>query len=273
VNTVQLRRLTPVVAVALALALFATTSGASSAPAALSLAGPTSTDRKVAAYAALARSAAPPGADRILLVGNSVAFNLAPSFQTLSKQLNIAVFNGGVPACGFPSAINYPPIRIPGHPPNPRTSCDPSWESAAVKAFAPNIIFWIYDEIPNSDGTYLGQSVMPCSQTFASVYRKALTDEIGVLRSSGATVVITTSAYSRLFGGISRDDRGDDCENNLKRAIAARTGARLADLFSYICPNGHCRAKQNGVMLRPDGFHYQGPGGEIVARWLYSQVH
>ena len=39
-----------------------------------------------------------------------------------------------------------------------------------------------------------------------------------------------------------------------------------------VCPDGKCRVKQDGVVLRPDGLHYQGPGGVIVARWLMSQV-
>ena len=42
--------------------------------------------------------------------------------------------------------------------------------------------------------------------------------------------------------------------------------------YDYICPNGKCRDKQNGVILRPDGEHYDGPGSRIVAQWLVDQV-
>jgi hypothetical protein len=68
------------------------------------------------------------------------------------------------------------------------------------------------------------------------------------------------------------DDRAVDCDNRLRREVAAETGTRLVDLFAYICPGGHCRVTQNGVTLRPDHLHYDGPGGKIVANWLIDQV-
>ena len=73
------------------------------------------------------------------------------------------------------------------------------------------------------------------------------------------------------FPGLSLDD-AFDCNNRLRRKVAAATSAQLVDLFSYICRNGKCRGKQDGVTLRPDGLHYSGRGGEIIAQWLIDQV-
>ena len=90
------------------------------------------------------------------------------------------------------------------------------------------------------------------------------------LAAQGAHVAVTTTAYAR--NDFTGTDRYTDCNNALLRKAARTSGAQLIDLFNYICPNGNCREKQNGVTLRPDGIHYQGPGGEIVARWLLDQV-
>jgi lysophospholipase L1-like esterase len=103
------------------------------------------------------------------------------------------------------------------------------------------------------------------------LYSGALRRVIGTLGATGARVVITTAAYSRFYG-LPYNDRAMDCDNQIRRAVAAETGAQLVDLFWYICPEGRCRERQDGVVLRPDGLHYSGPGGEIVARWLLEQV-
>jgi hypothetical protein len=58
----------------------------------------------------------------------------------------------------------------------------------------------------------------------------------------------------------------------VRSGVAAQTGTQLVDLRSYICPKGRCRIEQNGVRLRPDGVHYMGAGGQIVARWLIDQA-
>jgi len=39
-----------------------------------------------------------------------------------------------------------------------------------------------------------------------------------------------------------------------------------------MCPSSTCRTKQDGVVLRPDGQHYEGAGGKIVAQWVIDQV-
>ena len=83
--------------------------------------------------------------------------------------------------------------------------------------------------------------------------------------------MIPTEAYSRYLG-VANYDRATDCQNNARRVVAKATGAQLVDLFAYVCPRGTCRATQDGVTLRPDGLHYKGRGGELIAQWLFDQV-
>ena len=86
----------------------------------------------------------------------------------------------------------------------------------------------------------------------------------------GAKVAITTLAYPRYL--FAKDDPATDCYNALHRKVAAATGTQLVDLNAYICPGGVCRTQENGIVLRDDGEHYNGPGGRLVSRWLLQQV-
>jgi peptidoglycan/LPS O-acetylase OafA/YrhL len=271
-SSVQWRALTPAVAVTLVLIVFAatTTTGTTSAAS-------TSTGFAVAAVgaptkaAARAFRAAPAGSERVMVVGNSVAFRLGQSFEQLQTERHLSVFNAGLLGCSFPPAVQVPIVVMPNGSRWKDTPCDPVWERSVVRRFRPQVVFWIVTNPAGRGGTYLGHDVEPCSPAWDALYARSLRREVGVLAAAGATVVITTSAYSRYFG-LHVNDRSTDCDNRIRRAVASETGAQLVDLFGYTCPQGQCRGQQNGVNLRPDGLHYQGPGGVIVARWLLDQV-
>jgi peptidoglycan/LPS O-acetylase OafA/YrhL len=264
-SSVQWRVLTPAVTIALVVALVASTGGAESPVPA----GPVEDTTRILA-ATLARQDAAPGAKRLMVVGNSVAFLLAPAFQKLRVDPPLAVFNAGVLGCVFPPEIVRPPALVNGHE-LVLAPCHPAWETAAVRAFRPNVVLWIMPTRGWLGGTYQGRQVQGCSARFDSIYQRDLRREIVRLGARGAKVVVTTSAYSRRVGVVN-DPVEDDCENNLRRAVADATGAQLVDLFGFVCPDGQCRSKLNGVTLRPDGLHYEGPGAAVVAKWLRDQV-
>jgi hypothetical protein len=265
-SSIQWRTLTPTIAAALALALFAATSGAST------IAGPAqlSSESATVAAATAARRDAPPGARRVLIVGNSVAYSLIPGFQRIRTDPPITVYDAIVLGCVFPPEIIRAPIDVNGHAVN-LFPCHPPSEEPAVKAFRPSVAFWIMPTRGWLSGKYHGRPIAGCSPTFNSVYEHDLRQEIERLGAYGAKVVVTTAPYSRRVG-LAPDPAEDNCENRMRRTVAAETGAQLVDLFSYICPHSQCRDKQNGVTLRPDGLHFDGPGGDIVARWLIDQV-
>jgi peptidoglycan/LPS O-acetylase OafA/YrhL len=260
----QWRQFTPAVAVGLAVAVVAATTGAHPRIAAAS------SGEKAVLAATLARQDAPPGSRRIMLVGNSVAYLLGPAFQKIRVDPPLAVFNAGIPACNFPPDVIAPPVSASGASVK-RAPCHPDWEAAALDQFRPDIVFWVVSDAAKSGLRLRGHSVQSCTEPYDSNYQQSLRREIAILGSHGAKVAITTEAYSRVFGGANAD-RETDCNNRLRREVAHETGAALVDLFSYICPNGQCRARQNGVTLRPDGEHYDGPGALIVAKWMLHQV-
>ena len=261
-TTTQLRKLTPAIATALVIAIFTTTLGARTPPPSVAL------ERHPLLAATRAFQHARSGATRVLVVGDSVALYLGVALTKLQRSPPLAVLNEGVPGCVFPPQISAPRLRFPDGRFVLQTPCDPSWEAETVKAFRPAVVLWVVSG--GRGGTYHGRALTPCTPEYALLYRRSLAHEVSILARFGADVVITTAAYERAF--LNSDDRATDCDNRLRRSIAAATGARLADLFGYICPQGRCREKQNGVTLRPDGLHYAGAGGKIVAQWLIDQV-
>jgi hypothetical protein len=205
-----------------------------------------------------------------MLVGNSVAFTLGPGFEKIHPNPPIAVFNAGIPACMFPPEVTAPPVIASGQRLR-RDPCHQAWEAQALSVFRPDVVFWIVGDAANGGLKYHGRPVNECQEPLNSIYRDSLRREVGSLRGRGAKVVITTDPYPR-YAGATGLDRPTDCDNQLRREVAAQTGSQLVDLASYICPQGQCRVKQDGVTLRPDGQHFEGPGAKIVAKWLLEQV-
>jgi peptidoglycan/LPS O-acetylase OafA/YrhL len=271
-SSVQWRALTPAIAITLVAVVFAATTTATSPTGAVADQQFTAVGGGVAIKAAnRAYRIAPAGAERVMVVGNSVAFRLGESFERLKTQPPVSVFNAGILGCSFPPQVQVPTVVMPNGLAWKDTPCDPAWERGVVSRFRPQVVFWIVSNPLGLGGTYLGRDVEPCSPVWDVLYRRSLTREVRTLGAAGATVAITTAAYSRYLG-LHTNDRSTDCDNQIRREVAADTGAALVDLFAYICPHGRCRTQQDGVTLRPDGLHYEGPGGEIVARWLLDQV-
>jgi peptidoglycan/LPS O-acetylase OafA/YrhL len=262
-SSAQWRRLTPAFAVALVVVLVLSTIGARSQPS-------VNTATEQLAAAALAGKTAPADAQRIMVVGNSVGFELAPGFDEIRTSPPVVVFNAAYPACLFPPAIELAQAPTAG-PHVDRRPCDPDWETGVIERFRPDVVFWIVNDAADHGLRYRGRAVSQCHEPYDSLYRRSLRSEIARLGARGATVVVTTEAYVRIFG-FQSPDREADCNNRLRRRVAASSGARLADLFEYTCPRGQCRGDVGGVTLRPDGQHYTGPGAVIVAKWLLDQV-
>jgi hypothetical protein len=54
----------------------------------------------------------------------------------------------------------------------------------------------------------------------------------------------------------------------LRRAVEQEPRAHFLDLDSFVCPDGECRDEIDGVALRTDGRHFQGPAADIVSTWI-----
>jgi hypothetical protein len=69
------------------------------------------------------------------------------------------------------------------------------------------------------------------------------------------------------------NNKAVDCQNRyLQRAVNDDPNARWLDLDAYICPDGNCLTELDGVELRPDGRHFQGPSANIVSAWMLPRI-
>ncbi|HEY5013952.1 MAG TPA: acyltransferase family protein [Acidimicrobiia bacterium] len=275
-----LQRLAPAVAITLVIVLFAATARTPRTAQAL-----VNSARTALASARLPRigaaerafKLAPPGSRRVLVIGDSVALLLAPELAALHTRPPLAVFDAGILGCKYvpfavgPSGVvqaRFHDVYVTHY--TTAVPCTQDWEAAVVKRFRPDIVFWIVsnpvDAVRSPDEGWLAT----CSARYAALARHSLSDEVAVLGSTGARVILTTAVYPRY--PFAAEDRATDCGNVIRRQVAAATGSQLVDMLQYVCPHRACRTKQNGVTLRPDGEHYIGQGATIVAKWLLDQV-
>lgn len=125
-----------------------------------------------------------------------------------------------------------------------------------------------------------GQWTRPCDAGYSQRMRADLTDGMSMLKQNAGRVAVTTAGYwrpppARQLPGVDYRsfDVHTDCLNGLIREVAGQVGVHVIDMGSWICPTRDtCRETEGAVTLRPDGIHYDGPGGPIVMRFLLSQL-
>jgi hypothetical protein len=114
-----------------------------------------------------------------------------------------------------------------------------------------------------------------CDPKYDAWMQSTFTDVVKTMQKFGP-VWVTLEAYSR-YGGMSlpQTDAETDCTNRAFHAAvtAGTSNARLIDLAHFVCPTElDCIDQIDGVRLRPDGLHFAGPGSDIAARWLFTQL-
>jgi hypothetical protein len=120
-----------------------------------------------------------------------------------------------------------------------------------------------------------GSWTHPCADGFDEWWAGELDEALSVLGTTGATVHVTTMPFLRsdvLGVSQSETDRRVDCLDRVIRGRATTEGVDVIDLAGWVCPQGACVEKVGETVLRPDGVHYDGPGGPLVAGWLLDQL-
>jgi hypothetical protein len=261
-----LRRVTPAMATVVVVALVASTIRTSSVV-------PLEDRRPDTAAVALAAAAkAPPTAQRVLLVGNSVGFSLADGFKTLPEAERPVVFNAALPSCVFPSGVTRLRDERKQVSKRPIVDCDRYWADD-VAQFHPDVALLVLGDFGDGAYEHDGHWLEPCTQEFDTWYRDSLRGAVRVLGATGSRVAISTSAYAYGLFGASRFAK-DDCVNAIDREVAAEAPHTvLIDLATYICPTKDtCRTEQDGVELRPDGIHYIDDSARLIATWMLPQL-
>ena len=262
-SAVTWRRLTPAIAAVVVIALVTTTTGFKT-PA--SAAGETEREQPEAVLAT-----APASAQRVMIVGNSVAYLLADGFKALTPDPPIVVLNGAVAACIFPDGVTKVRNQLNQNMPVALRDCDAYW-AADVERFRPDVVVFTLGDFGDGDVQRNGQWIHPCTPEYDEWFRSSLRNAVRALGATGARVALTTSAYTiGVIGGTHYEK--NDCINNMEREIAASSpNAMVVDLATHMCPTHECVAEQDGVVLREDGLHYRGEAARIIAGWILGQI-
>ncbi|HEY4378576.1 MAG TPA: SGNH hydrolase domain-containing protein, partial [Acidimicrobiales bacterium] len=257
-------RVLAVGAVAAAVAVLASTTGAIATP---------STSAPLAGYSVSAVHAAP----RLMVVGDSVPNRIAEEgIVPLRNQLGVSVVDRTVPGCILLRSIG----KVKGIEGNIRTDvgpCDVGWKQA-VQKFRPQVVMMMFGEFPNDQVFINGRFQLPCSPDYQREERAHLDQAIAELTSAGARVVIATAPGSTVSWVLKGVPPGMNarvaCMNKLYQQVASQhTDTDSVDFAKLICPSeNNCRNGINGVNLREDTLHFRGDAAKLVARWLMPRV-
>ncbi len=211
---------------------------------------------------------------RVLVVGDSVAFTIAAGLVPYQQQLGADVKSEAVIACGVARGDGR--FKTGDGQILTETEACHNWPtrwSDTISAFTPDVnllvIGWPGHTTRLVDGEWRG----PCDPAFDRFYEGEVREALRVLHSKGTNVAITTVPYYRSPKAPEGTDAKTDCLNQMYRRLAAETGTSVIDLAQYVCPGGACRTTdQNGVEVRPDGLHFDGPSGTFVGAWVLDRA-
>ncbi len=212
---------------------------------------------------------------RVLVVGNSIAlYSADEGFKRLHTTPPLDVLNLGSIGCRvlpeetrsrFPSGDTYSgQSRV----------CLDNW-AYAVTAFRPDVVVMLVSEPTDAEHEIDGQWTAPCEPAYDRVLEHELHQQIRLLASSGARVVVTTTAYAGLPYKSLTWFHHNDCHNAIVRRVAAtEPRAVMADLFTWICPrmDTDCDGHVGDVLLRPDGVHFRDASARLLAAWVIARA-
>jgi len=212
-----------------------------------------------------------PGATRVMIVGNSIGWYLADQgFTPLDNDFNMVTLNAALPGCHFPTVLKERGPEL-GDGFN-AFDCTLAWPST-VAQFDPDIVILLLGAT-HIGGTRGDGWVKPCDALYKEWTSQALGDAEGVLTSQGARLLISTTAYSPLFGLTPEVVPLTKCQNAaFERYSKQHPEVGLIDFAKRVCPKyDDCQTIERGVKLRPDFLHYQGEGARLIMRWVIPQL-
>ena len=212
---------------------------------------------------------------RVLVVGNSMALYAADEgFKRLQTTPRLDVLNLGSIGCRLlpeETRTRYPSGDV--YVSQSRV-CRNNW-ALAVSLYRPNVVVLLVSE-PTDDAHEIdGHWTEPCRPAYDRVLETELHDQIRLLASKGASVVVTTAAYSGYPNKSPAWFQHNDCQNAIFRTVAAtEPHAVMADLFTWICPHADadCDTHLGSSVLRPDGVHFRDASARALAAWLIVQA-
>lgn len=219
-----------------------------------------------------------PDAPVLMVAGDSVPLLLAQELIQQVDELEVSVAPASAPGCHL--LADRGPIR--GVEGDVRTDTGDCTADGALRditdEYQPDIVMLLFGEYPNEAVELDGRWSMPCEPRYLDAYRAEVEGAVDDLQVAGAPVVLVTAPGTAVSWILDRVEPGMpervECMNDLITDIAGdRPGVGVVDLASYVCPEpGRCNEVMDGIDLRPDGLHFQGPSAAYINRWLIPQV-
>jgi peptidoglycan/LPS O-acetylase OafA/YrhL len=221
---------------------------------------------------------------RLVLVGDSVAYTLAPGLWHDSVQrYGVKVYDGGVLGCD----LSLAPSRLGGvvYRGKPGVNCG-SWQSMWTKGIAkirPEVVGLLIGRFELADHYYDGQWMHVGQPVWDDHLEGELEQAVSILTARGAHLIVYTFPYidppiEQADGSPYPENEPSrvDAWNQLLRQVAAKHPASvtLVDLNRMLDPDGHFAETVDGVDVRwpDDGIHITIAGGLWLQPRLLPQI-
>jgi peptidoglycan/LPS O-acetylase OafA/YrhL len=220
----------------------------------------------------LATAPAAAGPTRLMVVGDSGAYFLGDELAAAGAD-GVIVLPRGVVGCGIANVGGGSWTVDGAFLPDPE-GCEgwPTAWAADIDAFDPDQVLIVLSWPGLGDREIDGVRRHPCEPEFDEFYRERVALAVEVAGAGGAEVVVATAPYYVGPGNDATAVERVDCLNDVMTTTTTAAGGTTLDLAAWACPGGECITAVDGVTLRPDGLHFQGPGGQLAARWVLEQL-
>jgi peptidoglycan/LPS O-acetylase OafA/YrhL len=216
---------------------------------------------------------------RVLIVGDSVGWNLAEQLVKDQQALGLVARNGAIAGCP-PSYTQLKRRSDAGSVPLvfDQECADAVVAYPALAAeFKPDVTFVVFGaSLLDQNEIAPGVWSRPCEPLFDDWYRSTLTKIVDALSAGDGRVVLVSQAYYRgeATERAAINDVQVDCENAVASAVARSSGGQilLVELGAWACPTPACLRERDGVELRPDGTHFIDNAAVLANNWLLTQT-
>lgn len=211
------------------------------------------------------------GTPKVVVIGDSVAASIAAPAIADPGAFGLDVVRSTVLGCQAVWDGTHQARGTEGDVSRP--SACPSAVDALVAAERPEAVVVLYGGWTNADLRVDGQWIGACDGAYRSLLRTRFEQVVTDAGASGAPVYVVNAPRST--NTFRQDDTWERtaCTNQVMEEVAAATpGASVIDLDGWVCPDGTCRDRVDGVPLRSDGVHFQGPGGAVASGWVFDEV-
>jgi len=227
----------------------------------------------VAAAGATTTTTVPPPPFHLMVTGDSIGAKLVPAFTELAGTYDYVVSDRTTLGCGLETGSDghrMPDGSVAATDVSPGVlgmtspNCATHW-SQYIAQDQPNVVFVSLAGQVVGDWLVNGQWTHLCEATYDEWFEQQVAAGLLQLSAGGAQVAVGLPApsFNADFSQRTLCLRQDEI-----RAALSMRNVYLVDFEQLVCPGGQCVDAVDGITLRPDGMHYDGPSAELVARWL-----